>query len=45
MEGPEGLGVKEEAVDRAYESGMISLLERWSRKKLLRQKKKRRIEP
>jgi len=33
MEGPGGLKVKDEFVDRAYESGMIGFLERWSKKK------------
>lgn len=29
----EGLRVREEFVDRAYESGMIGFLDRWSKKK------------
>jgi hypothetical protein len=33
MEGPRGLEVKGEFVDRAYESGMIGFLQRWSKKK------------
>jgi hypothetical protein len=37
----EGLKVQEEHIDRAYHSGMISFLERWSKKKhLFRRKKK-----
>ena len=31
----EGLKVREEFVDRAYESGMIGFLDRWSKKKEL----------
>lgn len=37
---PEGLKVKQEKLDRAYESGMIGFLERWSRKKILRNQRK-----
>jgi len=33
MEGPGGLKVKDEFIDRAYESKMIGFLERWSKKK------------
>ena len=33
MQGPGGLKVKDEFVDRAYESGMIGFLKRWSKKK------------
>ncbi len=36
MAGPEGLKLKEERVDLAYEHGIIGTLERWSRKKLIR---------
>ncbi len=35
-----GLQVHEEIVDRAYESGMIGFLSRWSRKKELSRKRK-----
>jgi hypothetical protein len=35
----EGLTVREEKVDRAYASGMIGFLERWSRKKELHRQK------
>ncbi|MDM8526431.1 hypothetical protein QUF80_23890 [Desulfococcaceae bacterium HSG8] len=34
-----GLKVHEETVDRAYESGMIGFLERWSKKKAIHRKK------
>ena len=37
MRGPEGLKLQEEKVDRAYEYGLIGKLERWSKKKLIRQ--------
>jgi hypothetical protein len=37
MGGPEGLKLQEEKVDRAYEYGLIGKVERWSRKKLIRQ--------
>jgi hypothetical protein len=33
MKGKEGLKVKEEMVDRAYNSGMIGFFKRWSDKK------------
>jgi hypothetical protein len=38
--GPEGITVKEEQVKRAYSSGTISFVERWSRKKALARQKK-----
>jgi hypothetical protein len=37
MRGPEGLKLEEARVDRAYEYGLIGKLERWSKKKLIRQ--------
>ena len=37
MRGPEGLKLQEEKVDQAYKYGLIGKLERWSRKKLIRQ--------
>ena len=37
MRGPEGLKLQEEKVDQAYEYGLIGKLERWSKKKLIRQ--------
>lgn len=40
MEGKEGIEVHEELVDRAYSSGMMKFLERWSRKKQIHRKKK-----
>ena len=38
LESSGGLKVKEEKVDRAYASGMIGFLERWSQKKVLNRK-------
>ena len=40
MAGAKGLDVKEEAVERAKRSGVIGFMERWSKKKSLRQRKK-----
>jgi len=40
MTGKKGLDVREETVDRAYESGVIGFLERWSMRKHLRPKRK-----
>jgi hypothetical protein len=40
LEGIDGFKAKEEFVDRAYTSGVISFLERWSQKKELSRKKK-----
>ena len=37
-EGNDGLKIQEEKIDRAYESGMIGFLERWSRKKFIQQR-------
>jgi hypothetical protein len=37
MAGPDGLKLQEEKVDQAYEYGLIGKIERWSRKKLIRQ--------
>lgn len=42
MQGTEGLAVREEKIDRAYEAGMIGFLDRWSRKKTLSQKRKKK---
>ena len=36
MEGEEGVKIREGYVDRAYASGMIGFIERWSRKKILK---------
>ena len=38
MQGVDGLKVKAEVVDRAYASGMITFMERWSKKKDLDRK-------
>jgi hypothetical protein len=38
MAGKGGLKVKEENTDRAYASGTIGFFERWSKKKVIRQK-------
>ena len=40
-----GVAVREEMVDRAYESGALSFLERWSRKKILHTKKQKADKP
>ena len=37
MAGPDGLRLQEEKVDQAYKYGLIGKIERWSRKKLIRQ--------
>ncbi|MGE0086233.1 MAG: hypothetical protein AB7S75_17635 [Desulfococcaceae bacterium] len=42
LQGAEGVKVQEEKVDRAYESGMMGFLERWSRKKTLHRNMKKR---
>ncbi len=42
VKGPDGVKVREERVERAYGSGTISFVERWSRKKALEKKKKTR---
>jgi hypothetical protein len=39
--GEEGIQVKKEQVKRAYNSGTISFVERWARKKALENKKKK----
>ena len=41
MESEGGLKVREDQVDRAYGSGMIGFLERWSQKKNLQRKRKK----
>ena len=38
MLGQKGLELEEERIDRAYEYGLIGVMERWSRKKLIRKK-------
>jgi len=40
MEGADGLKVREEYLDRAYASGIMSFLERWSLKKDLKRRQK-----
>ena len=40
MEKNDGLKVREEAVDRAYDAGMIGFLGRWSRKKSLARRRR-----
>ena len=40
VQGGDGLKVREEQIDRAYNSGMIGFLERWSKKKAIARKKK-----
>lgn len=42
MRGAGGVKVRDEIVDRAYDSGMMSFLERWSKKKELKRKLKKR---
>ncbi len=44
MSQKEGLQVHEEMVDRAYASGVMGFLDRWSRKKALQRKKKQHLE-
>ena len=39
MQSADAVQVREEKVDRAYESGMMGFMERWSRKKALHQKR------
>ena len=39
LRGKAGLKVHEEHVDRSYDSGMISFVERWSRKKTIDRRK------
>ena len=40
IQGKEGLKVKEERIDRAYNSGRIGFVERWSKKKAIHRRKK-----
>ena len=42
VKGPEGIKVKEERLKRADDSGTISFVERWSRKKALTRQKRHR---
>jgi hypothetical protein len=43
MGGADGVKVREEIVDRAYDSGMMSFLERWSKKKDLKRRLNKKI--
>lgn len=40
LKGEAGLKVREEKLDRSYDSGMIGFMERWSRKKAIERRKK-----
>jgi hypothetical protein len=40
LTGDDGLKVREEKLDRSYDSGMIGFMERWSQKKALERRKK-----
>ena len=40
IQGRDGLTVREEQIDRAYQSGMIGFFERWSKKKAIDRQKK-----
>ena len=40
LRGDSGLKVREENLDRSYDSGMIGFMERWSRKKAIDRQKK-----
>ncbi|MCF8070306.1 MAG: hypothetical protein K9L30_17120 [Desulfobacterales bacterium] len=40
IDGPDGLKLKEEYIDRAYKSGLIGFVERWAKKKAIRRKMK-----
>jgi hypothetical protein len=40
LSGQAGLKVHEEHIDRSYRSGMISFVERWSRKKIIERRKR-----
>ena len=44
LHGAGGMKVQEETVDRAYESGMMGFLERWSKKKALHRNMKKKGE-
>lgn len=39
--GEEGKALREESIDRAYESGLITFFERWSQKKYLKKRTKK----
>jgi hypothetical protein len=40
IQGRDGFKVREEQIDRAYNSGMIGFFERWSKKKAISRQKK-----
>ncbi|MDF1592428.1 MAG: hypothetical protein P1P89_13005 [Desulfobacterales bacterium] len=44
VSGPEGNRVREEVIDRAYGTGVISFFERWSKKKYFRGRLKKETE-
>ncbi len=41
---PEAAKAQEERVDQAYEAGMLSFFERWSKKKQFKQKSKKKVQ-
>ncbi len=43
MQGKSGINVREEVVDRAYTSGSMGFIERWSRKKELNRRFKQQV--
>jgi hypothetical protein len=43
MEGSDGLQVRGEIVDRAYQSGMLSFFQRWSQKKDLKRRGDKKV--
>ncbi len=44
IQNPSGLQVQAEIVDRAYDSGRISFLQRWSKRKYIQKIKKKKSE-
>lgn len=44
VSGPDGNRVREEVIDRAYGTGVISFFERWSKKKYFRGKLKKQTD-
>jgi hypothetical protein len=45
MEGSDGLKVRGEIVDRAYQSGILSFFQRWSQKKNLQRRLNKKMKP
>ncbi|MBW2367481.1 MAG: hypothetical protein JRH15_06320 [Deltaproteobacteria bacterium] len=41
MSRPSGIGVREEMVDRAYDSGLMNFFQRWSKKKTFFRRRRR----